>query len=81
MWDVYRQYGLTCDRNECVEGSCEPGELTKRMAIPWMADFHECTVQTPNITSIHANQLADGSVIMVRLAFHVYLWPPRSPFR
>lgn len=76
----YKDNGLTASRDECVEGSCEPGDLTKRMAIPWMADFHECTVQTPNITNIHTNQLADGSGIEVPPAFYVYWWPPQSPF-
>lgn len=80
MVEFYAKNGLTWDRNECVEGSCEPGDLTKRMAIPWMADFHECTVQTPNITNIHTNQLADGSGIEVPPAFYVYWWPPQSPF-
>ncbi|MBR9762155.1 MAG: hypothetical protein GYB53_01085 [Rhodobacteraceae bacterium] len=80
MLQFYVQNGLTCARNECVAGSCEPGDLTKRMAIPWMADFHECTVQTPNITNIHVNQLADGSGIEVPPAFYVYWWPPQSPF-
>lgn len=76
----YAAEGLTPDRNECMGGGCEPGDLTKRMAIPWMADFHECTVQTPNISNIHVNQLADGSGIEVPPAFYVYWWPPQSPF-
>lgn len=80
MTEHYRQQGLTPERNECEGGGCEPGDLTKRMAIPWMADFHECTVQTPNITNINVNQLADGSGIEVPPAFYVYWWPPQSPF-
>ncbi len=80
MTEFYRQNGLTPERNECEGGGCEPGDLTKRMAIPWMADFHECTVQTPNITDINVNQLADGSGIEVPPAFYVYWWPPQSPF-
>lgn len=80
MFEFYRIHGLTPERNECDGGGCEPGDLTKRMAIPWMADFHECTVQTPNITDINVNQLADGSGIEVPPAFYVYWWPPQSPF-
>lgn len=76
----YEKTGLTPERNECEGGGCEPGDLTKRMAIPWMADFHECTVQTPNITDINVNQLSDGSGIEVPPAFYVYWWPPQSPF-
>lgn len=80
MTKHYQAEGLTPERNECALGGCEPGDLTKRMAIPWMADFHECTVQTPNITNINVNQLADGSGIEVPPAFYVYWWPPQSPF-
>lgn len=80
MTKQYQQDGLSLDRNECEGGGCEPGDLTKRMAIPWMADFHECTVQTPNLSNIHVNQLADGSGIEVPPAFYVYWWPPQSPF-
>ncbi|WP_299206701.1 CTQ-dependent lysine 6-oxidase LodA [uncultured Tateyamaria sp.] len=76
----YEKEGLSVDHNECAGGGCEPGDLTKRMAIPWMADFHECTVQTPNLTNIRVNQLADGSGIEVPPAFYVYWWPPQSPF-
>lgn len=80
MVDYYQTNGLTPARNECEGGGCEPGDMTKRMAIPWMADFNECTVQTPNISNIHVNQLADGSGIQVPPAFYVYWWPPQSPF-
>lgn len=80
MANHYIQHGLSISADETAGGGCEPGDLTKRMAIPWMADFHECTVQTPNITDIHVNQLADGSGIEVPPAFYVYWWPPQSPF-
>jgi L-lysine 6-oxidase len=80
MMIAYAKNGLSISRDECEGGGCEPGDMTKRMAIPWMADFHQCTVQTPNITDINVNQLADGSGIEVPPAFYVYWWPPQSPF-
>mgnify|MGYP001797234745 CR=1 FL=1 len=76
----YAETGLATEWNECLGGGCEPGDLTKRMAIPWMADFHECKVQTHNINNIHIDQLADGSGIEVPPAFYVYWRPPQSPF-
>ncbi|MEM7453640.1 MAG: CTQ-dependent lysine 6-oxidase LodA [Planctomycetota bacterium] len=78
----YRANGLSISANETIPDSpgVEPGDLTKRMAIPWMADFHECTVQTPNISNPFVNQLEDGSGIQVPPAFYVYWWPPQSPF-
>lgn len=76
----YRSNGLSTTANETIGGGCEPGDMTKRMAIPWMADFQECTVQTPNINNIHINQMEDGSGIEVPPAYYVYWWPAQSPF-
>ncbi|OSQ47420.1 CTQ-dependent lysine 6-oxidase LodA [Thalassospira alkalitolerans] len=87
MQGHYRKQGLSIQtRNETAlddngrKIGCEPGDLTKRMAIPWMADFQECTVQTPNISNINVNQFADGSGIEVPPTYYVYWWPPQSPF-
>lgn len=43
---------LTVNRDECeTNEGCEPGDLTKRMACPWQADFINCTVQPINFTN------------------------------
>jgi L-lysine 6-oxidase len=76
----YAENGLSTSEDEARGDGCEPGDLTKRMAIPWMADFQECTVQTPSTADINTNQLADGSGIEVPPAYYVYWWPPQSPF-
>ena len=47
----YYNSGLTPSRDECEGGGCEPGDLTKRMACPWQADFFQCTVQPVNFTN------------------------------
>ena len=75
----YREHGLSPTADEAEGQGCEPGDLTKRMAIPWQADFHECTVQTPNISNRAINQMADGTGIEVPPAYYVYWWPPQSP--
>lgn len=75
----YQEYGLSIIADEANGLGCEPGDLTKRMAIPWQSDFAECTVQTPNITNAHINQFADGTGIEVPPAYYVYWWPPQSP--
>ena len=46
----YAQNGLSTTADECEGGGCEPGDLTKRMAIPWQADFFQCTAQFINFT-------------------------------
>lgn len=75
----YQEYGLSTIADEAKGLGCEPGDLTKRMAIPWQSDFAECTVQTPNISNAHINQFADGTGIEVPPAYYVYWWPPQSP--
>jgi L-lysine 6-oxidase len=75
----YAQSGLSTTADEAEGQGCEPGDLTKRMAIPWQSDFQECTVQTPNITDPAVNQFADGTGIEVPPAYYVYWWPPQSP--
>jgi L-lysine 6-oxidase len=75
----YREKGLSTTADEAEGQGCEPGDVTKRMAIPWQADFQECTVQTPNITNPSINQFADGTGIEVPPAYYVYWWPPQSP--
>lgn len=44
---------LNIGRDECEQNNqgCEPGDLTKRMACPWQADFINCTVQPINFTN------------------------------
>ena len=75
----YEEHGLSTTEDEAEGFGCEPGDLTKRMAIPWQSDFAECTIQTPNITNPHINQWADGTQIEVPPAYYVYWWPPQSP--
>lgn len=52
----YNSSGLTPSRDECEGGGCEPGDLTKRMACPWQADFFQCTVQPVNFTNPEFNK-------------------------
>ncbi len=52
----YHETGLTPSRDECEGGGCEPGDLTKRMACPWQADFFQCTVQPVNFTNPNFNK-------------------------
>ncbi|MEM7573651.1 MAG: CTQ-dependent lysine 6-oxidase LodA [Bacteroidota bacterium] len=75
----YRENGLSTTADEADGLGCEPGDMTKRMAIPWQSDFQECTVQTPNMTIPSVNQFADGTGIEVPPAYYVYWWPPQSP--
>ena len=71
----YAATGLSPSRDECEGGGCEPGDLTKRMAIPWRADFFQCTVQFINFTDQNQNQ---GDGIPLPPTYYAYWWPPQE---
>jgi L-lysine 6-oxidase len=64
--------------NTSVVGfGCEPGDLTKRMAIPWQADFFQCTLQYVNFTNPDVNKV---NGIPLPPTYYAYWWPPQSPW-
>ncbi|HEY1349302.1 MAG TPA: LodA/GoxA family CTQ-dependent oxidase [Ktedonobacteraceae bacterium] len=58
---------------------CEPGDLTKRMAMPWQADFFQCTVQFINFTDPTMNKDAAG--IPLPPTYYAHWWPPQRPMQ
>lgn len=77
--NYYFVNGLSPTADECLPGSdgCEPGDLTKRMAIPWQADFFQCSIQYINFTDPKINK-EDG--IPKPPTYYAYWWPPQSPW-
>ena len=78
----YREHGLSLEDYDETDphndpGGCEPGDLTKRMAIPWQADFFQCTFQFINFTEPDQNQ--DQNNIPIPPTYLAYWWPPQSP--
>ncbi|WP_109851802.1 CTQ-dependent lysine 6-oxidase LodA [Aquimarina sp. AU58] len=80
--EYYAQHGLNPSRDESEGGGCEPGDLTKRMACPWQADFFQCTVQYINFTvpSINKITLSNGTNVPLPPTYYTYWWPPQSPW-
>lgn len=84
----YLKNGLSPNEDECepvdwknptVGLGCEPGDLTKRMAIPWQADFYDCSVQMINFNDPNIVKNPD-SLIPVPPTYYAYWWPPQSPW-
>ncbi|MBU2872340.1 CTQ-dependent lysine 6-oxidase LodA [Colwellia sp. E2M01] len=73
----YSNTGLSPSRDECEGGGCEPGDLTKRMACPWQADFFQCTVQNINFTNPEKNKISGQPLPPT---YYSYWWPPQSPW-
>lgn len=64
----------------------QPGDLTKYMALPWQADFNECSSQTIDITYEEWNVLypdSDGDSLMERQrqAWETLWWPAHRPMQ
>ncbi|MDC8758727.1 CTQ-dependent lysine 6-oxidase LodA [Janthinobacterium fluminis] len=86
--EYYYQNGLSWQEDETAPADwnaptiglgCEPGDLTKRMAIPWQADFFDCSVQFINFDN--PNIVKDPiSMIPVPPTYYAYWWPPQSPW-
>jgi hypothetical protein len=71
--------------NDFVKG-LQPGDLTKYMALPWQADFNECTTQLINVTYEEWNQIYPGSDNDQRLAreqraWETLWWPAHRPLQ
>jgi hypothetical protein len=76
--NYYAQSGLSPDADEGTGAGCEPGDLTKRMAIPWQADFFDCSIQYVNYSDPTVNKDVPTST-PVPPTYYVYWWPPQSP--
>jgi hypothetical protein len=77
--DYFKQ-GLDPSGDETANAEgCEPGDLTKRMAIPWQADFYECSIQFINFTDPKRNTGDDGNPLPP--TYYAYWWPPQSPWQ
>jgi L-lysine 6-oxidase len=74
----YAKHGLSPSRDECEGGGCEPGDLTKRMSPPWMADLYQCSVEWINFTLPHSNYV-NPSGMPEPPTYYAYWWPPAAP--
>ena len=77
----YADKGLSLTSDPQDGRGSEPGDLTKRMAIPWQSDFFDCTLQTPNISDPLVNQSPADDGIQIPPVYYVYWWPPQSPMQ
>jgi L-lysine 6-oxidase len=78
--DYYNSHGLSPSEDETATAlGCEPGDLTKRMAIPWQADFFQCSIQFINFTDPAQNKSDAG--IPTPPTYYAYWWPPQSPWQ
>ena len=64
----------------------QPGDLTKSMALPWQADFNECTTNPTNITYADWNEINpesenDQRLIQDEKTWDTLWWPAHRPLQ
>jgi L-lysine 6-oxidase len=81
----YKANGLSTTRDETYANGdpnwtpgMEPGDFTKRMSSPWMADFYQCSIEYINFSNDDVNEL-DRSGIPPAPTYYAYWWPPQAP--
>ena len=83
---VDKTVGIIVGVDECEVGTCQPGDLTKRMAIPWQADYYNCSIQLVNYTAQDVNKYyvpdGNGGQVLVPMppTYYAYWWPPQAPW-
>ncbi len=66
------------------EAGLEPGDITKRNALPWQADFNECSTQMIDITYRDWNKLYDTSNdagVQKNKVVETLWWPAHRPMQ
>ena len=81
----YQANGLSPTRDETFSNGdanwtpgLEPGDLTKRMSSPWMADFYQCSVEYINFSNNDVNELGRTGIPPAP-TYYAYWWPPQAP--
>jgi len=77
--NFYERPGLT--QNSPISEGLEPGDLTKYSALPWQADFNECSSQPVDITyeewnNIYPDKTTDGADPASNQKVNLTLWWP-----
>jgi hypothetical protein len=78
--------GDDLSQDDAFASGLEPGDLTKSMALPWQADFNECTLQDIDVTYEAFNQIypeSDGDEAAKRQqsVFETLWWPAHRPLQ
>ncbi len=85
--DDYESYtGTDLSQDNDFDRGLQPGDLTKSMAVPWQADFNECTTQNIDVTYESWNDLypeSDGDSLLKReqRVWETLWWPAHRPLQ
>jgi hypothetical protein len=73
-------------QDDDFETGLQPGDLTKHMALPWQADFNECSTQDIDVTYQEWNEIypASGNDTLMkreRQVWETLWWPAHRPLQ
>lgn len=77
---------VSLSQGDNFETGLQPGDITKHMALPWQADFNECSTQTIDITyedfnRIYPNTPADPRTKIAQRSWETLWWPAHRPMQ
>jgi hypothetical protein len=84
--DYVSTTGASLSQDSDFERGLQPGDLTKYSALPWQADFNECSIQPINITYDQWNNIDPSSQVdpWMKLEGQVWdtlWWPAHRPMQ
>ncbi len=84
--DYLANTGVELSQSSDFERGLQPGDLTKYGALPWQADFNECTLQTIDITyelwnAIDPMSENDPWMKLERKTWDALWWPAHRPLQ
>jgi hypothetical protein len=84
--DYSAYIGQPLSQDDDFDRGLQPGDLTKQMALPWQADFNECTTQTINVTYDEWNNLYPASernslLRREEAVWETLWWPAHRPLQ
>ncbi len=84
--DYVSYVGINLSQDSDFDRGLQPGDLTKYMAVPWQADFNECSTQPVNVTYEEWNNIypsSEGDSLLKRetQVWETLWWPAHRPLQ
>ena len=84
--DYVAATGATLSQESNYETGLQPGDLTKMMALPWQADFNECSTQDIDVTYEEWNKIdpanpKDHWMKKEQMVWETLWWPAHRPMQ
>jgi hypothetical protein len=84
--DYVSSTGVALSQDSDYEIGLQPGDLTKQLALPWQADYNECSTQTISVTyeewnKINPDTMNDPWMKREEQVWETLWWPAHRPLQ